>query len=53
MQAVLTSELLKTAVGLFFDILDILISILPAAPFRVMLSQLSECPRICQLFHTL
>lgn len=42
MQAILTSELLKSAVGLFFDILDILISILPAAPFRVMLSQLSE-----------
>ena len=42
MEAVLTSELLKSAVGLFFDILDILISILPAAPFRAMLSQLSD-----------
>lgn len=36
------ADLIKTAIGLFFDVLDILISILPAAPFRAMLSQLSN-----------
>ena len=36
------AELAKTAIGLFFDILDVLISLLPSAPFRVMLSQLSD-----------
>lgn len=42
MAEAITSELVKTAIGLFFDILDVLISILPAAPFRIMLSQISE-----------
>ena len=35
-------ELIKSAIGIFFDILDVLISILPSAPFRVMLSQLAD-----------
>ena len=38
----MVSELAKTAIGLFFDIIDVLISLLPSAPFRVMLSQLSD-----------
>lgn len=38
----MTGELIKSAIGIFFDILDILISILPSAPFRVMLSQLAD-----------
>lgn len=33
-------ELGKDAIGLFFDILDILLGLLPAAPFRAMLSQI-------------
>ena len=37
-----SSDLIKTAIGLFFDVLDIVISILPSAPFRAMLSQLSN-----------
>lgn len=37
----MTGELIKSAIGIFFDILDVLISILPSAPFRVMLSQLA------------
>ena len=32
------SELAVNAIGLFFDILDVLISLLPSTPFRVMLS---------------
>ena len=42
MAGAVVSELAKTAIGLFFDIVDILISLLPSAPFRVMLSQLSD-----------
>lgn len=42
MAAEIGADLIKTAIGLFFDILDVLINILPAAPFRVMLSQLSN-----------
>ena len=42
MPAEIASELIKTAIGLFFDVIDILISILPSAPFRVMLSQLEN-----------
>lgn len=38
----ITTELLKTGIGIFFDILDILISILPSAPFAVMLSKISD-----------
>jgi len=38
----MTGELIKSAIGIFFDILDVLISILPSAPFRVMLSQLTD-----------
>ena len=38
----ISADLIKTAIGLFFDVLDIVISILPAAPFRAMLSQLSN-----------
>lgn len=38
----MTGELIKSAIGIFFDILDALISILPSAPFRVMLSQLAD-----------
>lgn len=38
----MTGELIKSAIGIFFDILDVLISILPSAPFRVMLSQLAD-----------
>ena len=37
---IITSELIKGAIGLFFDILDIVISVLPSAPFRAMLSQI-------------
>lgn len=36
------SDIAQTAVGVLFDILDILISLLPAAPFRAMLSDLAE-----------
>ena len=42
MAEAVVSELAKTAIGLFFDIVDVLISLLPSAPFRIMLSQLSE-----------
>ena len=38
----MTGELIQSAIGIFFDILDVLISILPSAPFRVMLSQLAD-----------
>lgn len=38
----IATELITTAIGIFFDIVDILISILPAAPFRIMLSKISE-----------
>lgn len=38
----MTGELIKSAIGIFFDILDVLISILPSAPFRVMLSHLAD-----------
>lgn len=38
----MTGELIKSAIGIFFDILDVLISILPSAPFRVMLSQIAD-----------
>lgn len=38
----MTGELIKSAIGIFFDILDVLISILPSAPFRVMLLQLAD-----------
>ena len=38
----MSGELIKSAIGIFFDILDVLISILPSAPFRVMLSQLAD-----------
>ena len=38
----MAGELIKSAIGIFFDILDVLISILPSAPFRVMLSQLID-----------
>lgn len=37
-----TSELAINVIGLFFDILDVLISILPAAPFRIMLSKIAD-----------
>lgn len=36
------SDIAQTAVGVLFDILDVLISLLPAAPFRAMLSDLSD-----------
>ena len=36
------SDIAQTAVGVLFDILDVLISLLPAAPFRAMLSVLAE-----------
>lgn len=42
MAEAVVSELAKTAIGLFFDIVDVLISLLPSAPFHIMLSQLSE-----------
>lgn len=42
MAEAVVSELAKTALGLFFDILDVLIGLLPSAPFRVMLSKLSN-----------
>ena len=42
MPAEIASELIKTAIGLFFDVIDILISILPSATFRAMLSQLEN-----------
>ena len=42
MAEAVVSELAKTAIGLFFDIVDVLISLLPSAPFRIMLSQLSD-----------
>ena len=38
----MVSELTKTAIGLFFDILDVLISLLPNAPFAAMLATLSN-----------
>ena len=38
----MVTELVKIALGLFFDIVDVLISLLPNAPFAVMLSQLSN-----------
>ena len=38
----MAGELIKSSIGIFFDILDVLISILPSAPFRVMLSQLAD-----------
>ena len=38
----MAAELIKSAIGIFFDILDVLISIRPSAPFRVMLSQLAD-----------
>ena len=38
----MVSELTKTAIGLFFDILDVLISLLPSAPFAAMLATLSN-----------
>ena len=38
----MAGELIKSAIGIFFDIPDVLISILPSAPFRVMLSQLAD-----------
>lgn len=38
----MTAEILKGAIGVFFDILDVLISLLPAAPFRAMLSNLEN-----------
>lgn len=38
----ITAELLKTGIGIFFDILDVLISILPSAPFAIMLSKISD-----------
>ena len=34
MPAEIAAELIKTAIGLFFDVIDILISVLPNAPFR-------------------
>lgn len=42
MAEAVVSELVISAIGIFFDIVDILISILPAAPFRIMLSKLAE-----------
>ena len=33
MAEAVVSELAKTAIGLFFDIVDVLISLLPSAPF--------------------
>ena len=42
MATTITSEVLKGIIGVFFDILDILISILPQAPFRAMLANLSN-----------
>lgn len=36
----IASELIKTGIGLFFDLLDILLELLPMAPFRAMLSQI-------------
>lgn len=36
------SDIAQTAVGVLFDILDVLISLLPAAPFRAMLSDLAD-----------
>lgn len=38
----MVSELAQTAIGVLFDILDVLISLLPAAPFRSMLSELAN-----------
>ena len=38
----ITAEFLNTAIGVFFDLLDVLISILPSAPFRIMLSKLAD-----------
>lgn len=38
----MVSELAQTAIGVLFDILDALISLLPAAPFRTMLSELAN-----------
>lgn len=36
------SDIAQTAVGVLFDILNVLISLLPAAPFRAMLSDLAD-----------
>lgn len=36
------SEIAINAIGLFFDILDVLIALLPSAPFRIMLSKFSD-----------
>ena len=41
MAEAVVSELAKTAIGLFFDIVDVLISLLPSAPFRIMLSHVN------------
>mgnify|MGYP004537781761 FL=1 len=38
----MVSELAQTAIGVLFDVLDVLISLLPAAPFRTMLSELAD-----------
>lgn len=42
MATAITSDVLKGVIGVFFDILDVLISILPQAPFRAMLASLSN-----------
>lgn len=38
----MVSDIVQSAIGVLFDILDLLISILPAAPFRGMLSDIAE-----------
>lgn len=38
----MVSEIAQSAIGVLFDILDVLIGLLPAAPFRAMLSDLAE-----------
>lgn len=38
----LTAELIKTAIGLFFDVVDILLSVLPSAPFALMLAKIES-----------
>lgn len=42
MPAEIASELIKTAIGLFFDVVDILISVLPSAPFALMLAKIES-----------
>lgn len=42
MATAITSEALKGIINVFFDILDILLSLLPSAPFRAMLGTLSN-----------